>query len=217
MAPRTNLPSTNPAAFSGTWPLGCVTSATSARGVCSPASLRSLSALSARTFRFMDSDYAPGSYAAPMPKAHDQQVTNHYSIHFPAHEPRASDPAYHAFNAYRRKHVAEAVCYVGARVGFDQCADAKGRAMLKQPGSPGLELHHKILEFSLINEVDLEALQRDFPDLTDPVKVTAWAESDANFMWLCTKHHRGYGGAHHAAYADFEASIYVKDLIGGGS
>jgi hypothetical protein len=44
--------------------------------------------------------------------------------------------------------------------------------------------------------------------------VAAWAETDANFMWLCAKHHRGAGGIHHAAAADFEAELYIRDLIG---
>src|SRR5438105_4977861 len=153
----------------------------------------------------------------PDTPAHVQQVTNHYSLHFPQHAPRESDPHYAAFNAYHRAHIHEMVCDVGRRLGFEECADAKGGPMLDQPGHPGLELHHKILEFSLINEVDLAALELDYPNLTDPDKVAAWAETDANFVWYCAKHHRGVGGVHHAAYADFEASLYVKDLIGGGS
>jgi len=53
----------------------------------------------------------------------------------------------------------------------------------------------------------------NFPNLTDPAKVADWAESDPNFLWMCPLHHRGAGGAHHAAYADFEASLYIKGLI----
>lgn len=146
--------------------------------------------------------------------AHDQRATNHYVIHYPAHAPRAGDPNYVAFNAYHRANEATSVCYVGKRLGFDQCADAQGKPMLDQPGHPGLELHHKVLEFSLINAVDLAAVELDFPDLTDEAKVAAWAETDANFMWLCAKHHRGAGGIHHAAAADFEAELYIRDLIG---
>jgi uncharacterized ParB-like nuclease family protein len=145
--------------------------------------------------------------------AHDQPVTNRYVLHYPPHLPREGDPHYHAFNAYHRAHAHESVCAVGAHVGFDECADAQGRPMLDQPGHPGLELHHKILEFSLINEVDLAALEKDFPNLTDPEKVAEWAETDANFVWYCPKHHRGAGGVHHAAAADFEAELYVRGLI----
>jgi hypothetical protein len=146
--------------------------------------------------------------------AHDQVVQNHYVIHYPDHAPRAGDPNYVAFNVYHRAHEGTSVCFVGKRLGFDQCADAQGGAMLDQPGHPGLELHHKVLEFSLINAVDLAAVALDFPDLTDEAKVAVWAETDANFMWLCAKHHRGAGGIHHAAAADFEAELYIRDLIG---
>lgn len=150
----------------------------------------------------------------PTTPEHNQSVVNHYVIHYPAHEPRTGDPNYSAFEAYHRANEATAVCYVGRRLGFDQCADAQGKAMLDQPGHPGLELHHKILEFATINEVDIAALDVDFPDLTDLDKVKAWAETEPNFMWLCAKHHRGAGGAHHAAWADFEAEMYIRDLIG---
>lgn len=149
-----------------------------------------------------------------MPDAHDQAVTNHYVIHYPAHEPRTGDPNYAAFEAYHKANEATGVCYVGKRLGFDQCADAQGQPMTDQPGHPGLELHHKILEFATINAVDIAALDVDFPDLTDVAKVAAWAESEPNFMWLCAKHHRGAGGIHHAAAADWSAELYIRDLIG---
>jgi hypothetical protein len=145
---------------------------------------------------------------------HDRRITNHYILHFPAHEPRESDPHYAAFNAYHRHHSKTSVCYVGRRVGFDQCADAKGKSMKDQPGHPGLELHHKVIEFSLVNGVDLAAISLDFPDLDNAEELAAWCESEPNFMWLCAKHHRGAGGIHHAAYADFAGELYVRDLIG---
>jgi len=152
--------------------------------------------------------------AAPATPAHDQAVVNRYVVHYPAHAPRKDDPHYHAFEAYRKAHLHWAVCYVGQRVGYDECADAQGHLLPNQPGSgQGLELHHHYLEFAVINAVDLEALQKDYPDLTDPAKVADWAESDVNFMWLCAKHHRGQGGAHHASFADFDAELYVKNLI----
>lgn len=143
--------------------------------------------------------------------AHDQTITNHYVLHYPEHAPRVGDPNYAAFNAYHRANEALGVCYVGQRLGLDQCADAQGKPMLDQPGHPGLELHHRILEFATINAVDLAAFHYDFPDVLD---VATWAETDANFMWLCAKHHRGAGGAHHAAWADFIAEMYIRDLVG---
>lgn len=132
--------------------------------------------------------------------AHTQVTTNRYTVHYPDHQPRQDDPHYYAFEAYRKAHVVGAKCYVGIRIGFDECQG-------------NLELHHHFLEFSIINEVDLKALEVDYPNLDDPEKVAAWAESEPNFMWLCEKHHRGVGGIHHAAASDFEAEMYVKNLI----
>lgn len=147
--------------------------------------------------------------------AHSQQVTNRYQISYPEHAPRATDPHYKAFETYRRLHIGAAVCFVGQRVGFDECADALGAPMPEQPGahSHGLELHHHTLEFSLLNSVDLKALEVDYPFLTDSGAVQAWAETEGNLIFLCAKHHRGSGGIHHAAYADFEASLYIRGLI----
>lgn len=146
--------------------------------------------------------------------AHSQQVTNHYHVAYPEHAPRTADPHYHAFEAYRKAHIAEAICYTGFRVGFDECADAQGKPIATQPdGGHGLELHHHYLEFATVNAVDLAALERDFPNLTDPEKVADWAETDENFLWLCAKHHRGFGGVHHASAADWQASQYVQNLL----
>lgn len=135
-----------------------------------------------------------------MTEAHEQVVTNRYDIHYPDHAPREGDPHYHAFESYKRTHKDTARCYVGDRVGTSECDGT-------------LELHHHFLEFAVVNEVDLDAIEKDYPNLTDPEKVAEWAESDPNFMWLCSKHHRSAVGAHHAAYADFEASLYVKGLL----
>ena len=151
--------------------------------------------------------------AAIVTPAHSQQVTNHYSIAYPDHQPRVGDPHYAAFNAYHTKNQGTAVCYVGRRVGLDECQDAQGQSVVQPKQGNGLELHHHFLEFAVLNAVDIAALEVDFPNLTDPEKVADWAETDANFMWLCAKHHRGYGGAHHASYADFNGAMYVQNLL----
>ena len=145
--------------------------------------------------------------------AHSQQVTNTYHIAYPAHAPRTSDPHYQAFNAFHRANQVAAVCYTGRRVGFDECKDAHGDPVIQPAAGNGLELHHHFLEFATVNAVSLVALEVDYPDLTDADKVAAWAETDANFLWLCAKHHRGFGGVHHAAAADWEASQYIQNLL----
>lgn len=148
--------------------------------------------------------------------AHDQTETHHYVVHFPPHPARKNDPHYVDFDHYHRKTRAAARCYVGERVGFGDCRDAQGHpCTIGTDGQQsGLELHHAHVEFSLQNGIDLAALEHDFPGISDTTSVGAWVESDVNFRWLCCFHHRGPGGAHTAAHADWEASQYVPGLIG---
>ena len=136
-------------------------------------------------------------------------------MHFPEHPARKDDPHYVDFNHYHREHRATARCYIGERIGFDECRDAQGTAAPTVEGQPqpGLELHHAHVEFSLQNGVDLAALERDYPGISDPTTVGAWVESGANFRWLCSFHHRGASGAHTASHSDWEASQYIRDLI----
>ena len=134
---------------------------------------------------------------------HDQNITHHYTIHYPAHPERISDPHYKDFNAFRRRTKDTAQCAVGAhRNDFSECS-------LDKP----LELHHSHIEFSLQNGVELKWLEIDYPGVSDPDNVGAWIETAANLEWLCLFHHRGHGGVHTAAYADVEAEKYVRGLI----
>jgi hypothetical protein len=160
--------------------------------------------------------------------AHDQAITHRYVVHYPPHPARKDDPHYADFDHYHRKTRAVARCYIGERIGYQDCRDASGKpcpppdvnkiaSVLDSPEQPGLELHHAHVEFSLQNGISLTALERDFPGISDPAQVGAWVESDQNFRWLCVFHHRGPGGAHTAAHADWEASQYVLGLIGKAS
>lgn len=147
---------------------------------------------------------------------HTGVQSHHYLVHFPAHPARISDPHYKDFDAYHRKTRASARCYIGERIGFTDCRDAQGSPCPPPAGDgeqPGLELHHAHVEFSLQNGISLAALEIDYPGIADPDQVGAWVESGANFRWLCVFHHRGAGGAHTAAHADWEASAYVLGLI----
>lgn len=150
--------------------------------------------------------------------AHDAAQTHHYVVHFPPHPARENDPHYADFAAYHRKTRAAARCWIGDRTGFGDCLDSRGRPCPPPDGGgeqPGLELHHAHVEFSLQNGISLAALEKDYPGISDPSQVGEWVESGANFRWLCAYHHRGAGGAHTAAHADFEASAYVFGLISG--
>ena len=136
-------------------------------------------------------------------EGHDGNITHHYTIHYPAHPERTSDPHYKDFNAYRRRTKDTAKCAIGLhRNDFSECD-------LKNP----LELHHSHIEFSLQNGVELKWLEADYPGVSDPDTVGAWIETAANLEWLCLFHHRGHGGVHTAAYADVEAEKYVRGLI----
>lgn len=148
--------------------------------------------------------------------AHDAKQSHTYVVHFPPHPARADDPHYVDFDHYHRLHRATARCYVGERLGFDECRDEHGNAVTIDANGQqsGVELHHAFVEFSLQNGVSLTALEKDFPGISDPTQVGAWVESDANFRWLCVFHHRGRGGAHTAAHSDWEAECYVRSLIG---
>ncbi len=143
-----------------------------------------------------------GPTPAQQVAAHSAAQSHKYVMHFPAHPARKDDPHYADFNAYHRKHGATATCYVGDRIGADHCSDGS------------MELHHAHVEFSLQNGVNLTALEKDYPGISNPDEVGDWIESEQNFRWLCPYHHRGQAGAHTAAHADWEAGQYVATLFG---
>lgn len=155
--------------------------------------------------------------------AHDQTETKHYLVHFPPHPARTADPHYADFNAFHKKYGPDARCAFALQ--FTEDGDPEptrqGRRLIgngeQRAGcdvtSP-IELHHSHVEFSLQNGVDLAALEKDYPGISDPANVGAWVESGKNFIWLCVFHHRGPGGAHTASASDYEAEHYVRNLIG---
>lgn len=135
-----------------------------------------------------------------MVEEHTQKTTHSYVVHYPEHYPRTGDPHYVDFEHYRQKNIGTAKCKFSDSADADQCTRQ-------------LELHHAFIEFSLQQGVDISVLEHDFPGISDPNKVGEWVETDQNFEWLCSYHHRGSGGAHVAAHADWVAERYVKDLI----
>jgi hypothetical protein len=133
--------------------------------------------------------------------AENRAITHHYVVCYPAHPPRAKDPHYKDFDAFRRHTAKTAKCAVGQhRNDYSECHGQ-------------LELHHAHVEFALQNGIDLAWLETDYPGISDPDTVGAWVESANNLMWLCEFHHRGHGGVHVASAADFEAEKYVRGLI----
>jgi hypothetical protein len=149
--------------------------------------------------------------------AHEQAESHRYLMHFPPHPARADDPHHADFDHYHRKTRPTARCFIGERIGYHDCSDAQGRPCPPPEDGgeqPGLELHHAHIEFALQNGVDLAALERDYPGVSDPAKVGEWVQgSPDNLRWLCAWHHRGAAGAHTASHADWEASQYIRALI----
>lgn len=152
-----------------------------------------------------------------MVAAHSQTESHHYVMHFPEHPARTDDPHYVDFNHYHKTHRKTARCWIGERIGFEDCKDSKFKPCPPPEAGgeqPGLELHHAFVEFSLQQGVDLAALEKDFPGISNSTDVGAWVESDQNFRWLCAWHHRGAAGAHTASHSDWTASAYIHGLIG---
>jgi hypothetical protein len=142
--------------------------------------------------------------------AHDQNITHHYMMHYPEHEPRTNDPHYKDFNHYRRTTAATAKCQFGLDRDndFSECGPINPNLWPQ-----GLELHHGHIEFALLNGVDLSLLEGKYPGISDPNQLGAWIESAENLMWLCEFHHRGTGGVHSATASDYENEHYVRHLI----
>lgn len=140
--------------------------------------------------------------------AHDQKVTRSYTIHYPDHEPRESDPHYRDFQEYRRRNIATAKCAFGeSRGDYTEC----------EPGPDswpkGLELHHSEVEFAVANAVDLKLLEHAYPGISNQDEVGAWIETAANLEFLCTAHHRSHKGVHVASASDYNAQRFIKGLI----
>jgi hypothetical protein len=137
--------------------------------------------------------------------AHDQKVTHRYIVRYPAHDPREGDPHYKDFSAFHRRTKDTARCGFAIETNDDTECDHDNP----------LELHHGHVEFALLNEIDLTRLNFRYPGVGDPDTVGAWVESATNLVWLCRFHHRGVGGVHYAAVADYEAEHFVRHLITG--
>lgn len=112
--------------------------------------------------------------------AHATHETIHLLIAREAHEPRETDPHYRHFHEARNRLKAQGllVCVV--------CGD-----------KDEIELHHSIVEDSLIPEVDVKRLDTLFGlDIESDAAFQDWAQSVGNLEALCEVHHRGLVGVH---------------------
>jgi hypothetical protein len=138
--------------------------------------------------------------------AHVQKVSHQYTVRYPDHTPREADPNYVDFNHLHRewkKDPDKWQCAIGKHRGdFSECS-------LDKP----LELHHAHIEFALMNDVNLEWLEHDYPGISNPEQLGAWVESADNLVVLCEFHHRGHAGVHVASASDYEGVKYIKGFI----
>jgi hypothetical protein len=147
--------------------------------------------------------------APPPPEivtAHTQKTTHSYLIHFPDHAPREQDPYYadfHHFKANRRK----AGTYT-----CDFAVEHRGGNTSECDLTKPLEAHHRIIEFAVMNSVDLSLLEHDYPGIS-LMTIGKWTESATNLMLLCVPHHRGHMGVHVASASDYAATFYIRNLI----
>jgi hypothetical protein len=141
-----------------------------------------------------------------MTDEHIQTVSHKYFVHYPEHGPRESDPYYADFHHYKaiRRKSGTYVCdfAVEHRNGDTSECD------LAKP----LECHHRIIEFAVMNAVDLSLLEHDYPGVSG-MPIGKWVESAANLMLLCVFHHRGHAGVHTATASDYASTFYVRGLI----
>lgn len=98
--------------------------------------------------------------------AHDQAITHRYTMAYPAHNVRASDPHMVDFNHYHRSTRAFGRCVEGVRLGFGSCKDAHGDPapppdMIPGPGGWGVDPH--------LNDPDFLAAHSWQPDPQHPV------------------------------------------------
>ena len=139
-----------------------------------------------------------------MTAAHSQTVDHRYSVHYPEHAPRKSDPHYQDFRKYKRNRKTEGTyhCDFAAKYRNGDFSECDGQ----------IECHHAHIEFAVQNGVDLSLLEKDYPGVSKQ-EIGAWVESAANLELLCTFHHRGHGGTHVASQSDYEGEKYVKNLL----
>ena len=138
--------------------------------------------------------------------AHEQAITHRYSLTYPEHGPRESDPAYADFHAFKTNRRKADTYYCDFAHEFRDGDTSE--CDLTKP----LEAHHRHIEWAMLNEVDLTLLEKHYPGVSS-MGVGKWVESAENLELLCVWHHRSHAGKHTAAFADFEAQKDIRRLI----
>jgi hypothetical protein len=138
--------------------------------------------------------------------AHDQVISHSYLVTYPAHDPRAADPHRHDFLEWKRRRKEAGTWWCD--FAQDHRKGDAGECDLAHP----LEAHHKVVELAMLNEIDFELLEADFPGISLQ-SVGEWINNDSNLSLICRNHHRGPMGVHTASYSDFGSEFYIRSLI----
>lgn len=128
--------------------------------------------------------------------AHDQTVNIRFIEHWPAHEPRESDPHYRAFNAAKRRM---------KRLGLYKCN------VLSNYHYGELEAHHSLVEFAHIEDVDISKFNELYGLHLNDDEFKDYIESPAGLEILCELHHRGQEGVHSLPEPEWNALRVSKD------
>lgn len=115
-------------------------------------------------------------------KAHDQMLTLHLKQHVEEHYPREDDPFYHLFEKAKARLKRQGLwkCIVDDEL----CG-----------GQP--ELHHSFVEFSEINSIDPEKVEKMLGlHFESDEDFQAFIEGPSNLEVLCSNHHRTHYGIH---------------------
>jgi hypothetical protein len=140
--------------------------------------------------------------------AHAQTFTHSYVVNYPDHGPRESDPWYPDFHAYkaRRRKNGTYVCDFATDHRHGDLSECASKAI-------PLECHHTVIEFAMMNSVDMELLEVDYPGVSK-MGIGKWVESATNLSLLCVVHHRTDAGVHKISYSDWGAGFYIRRLFG---
>lgn len=113
----------------------------------------------------------------------------------PAHAPRVETEAYRRARHFLIEEQDRPCTICGAR----RSAGAE------------LEAHHHPIERSLVEACDPVKVHADFPQVYDRETLEAFADSPANLIILCARHHRDPEcGIHHLTAPDFIAQKYLR-------
>jgi len=139
------------------------------------------------------------------PVQESTNMTNHYSIHYPPHEPRKNSSLYNKTH----KEMKNIPCFI--------C------------NKSGIETHHYFIEWAAMNAIDWKKFGEASPYLYNPqtgvnINQFDWTQvahqpelfidSHHNMITLCKEHHTsGRRGIHHVPYPDWILQKFSNGFV----